>query len=62
MGSSYVGEARVIKSTLSIYEKASGQAVNRAKSSIFFFNTPEARQKRLLIFLVVRLGHSPLPI
>lgn len=59
MGSSYVGEARAIKSTLSIYEKASRHVVNRVKSSIFFFNTPKERQNKIANILGCKIGSLP---
>ena len=33
-------EARLMKKTLEIYGKVSGQKINWAKSEFFFFNTP----------------------
>ena len=37
-----MGEAKTFKRILNLYESTSGQDVNRAKSLIFFLNTPEA--------------------
>lgn len=56
MGRSFLGEARVIKSTLSLYEKASRQMVNRAKKFIYFINTPESRQNKIANILDCRIG------
>ncbi|XP_057860364.1 uncharacterized protein LOC131069069 [Cryptomeria japonica] len=59
MGTSFVGEAIVLKSALNLYERASGQMVNRAKSSIFFFNTPEVRRKKIANILGCSDGVLP---
>lgn len=71
MGISAIGEARVLKKALVIYEEASWQFINRGKSSIFFLNTPKERQQRIAnilgctivdfpsIYLSLSLGTAP---
>lgn len=59
MGRSTVAEAKTLKKILNLYESASGQVVNRAKSSIFFLNTPEHRQFKLAQILGCQI--EPLP-
>lgn len=52
-------EARLMKKTLEIYGKVSGQKINWAKSEIFFFNTPY--NKRIAIGRVLNIKQGCLP-
>ncbi|XP_059064768.1 uncharacterized protein LOC131856848 [Cryptomeria japonica] len=52
-------EARVIKETLDMYEKASGQKVNWSKSEIFFFNTKPCKQREICRILGMKVGFLP---
>lgn len=47
MGRSTVTEAKTFKRILNLYESASRQVINRAKSSIFFLNTLDHKQIKL---------------
>ncbi|XP_057841593.2 uncharacterized protein LOC131051207 [Cryptomeria japonica] len=59
MGRSTMVEARNMRKALDDYELASGQMVNRQKSSIFFFNTLKPRQKKMAKILKWRIESLP---
>jgi len=54
-----VQEAKELKSTLQLFAKASGMAVNPRKSSIFFFNTPIVTQRSISRILGYQTGILP---
>jgi hypothetical protein len=61
---SFMGQARLQEATsfryaLDVYLAASGQKVNENKSSIFFFNTPEAIQRCIAAILRFQIGSLP---
>ncbi|XP_059064119.1 uncharacterized protein LOC131856371 [Cryptomeria japonica] len=47
LGSSTIREEITLKNALNLYSKASGQLINWNKSSLFFFNTLEVKQRRI---------------
>ncbi|XP_059066322.1 uncharacterized protein LOC131857643 [Cryptomeria japonica] len=55
-GQSSLQEARVMRKTLDIFCKASGQQVNWSKSEAIFFNTEIGRQQAISNILGVRMG------
>ncbi|XP_057868067.2 uncharacterized protein LOC131075253 [Cryptomeria japonica] len=59
MGLARIREADSFRKTLDIYLAASGQRVNEQKSSIFFFNTPQAIQHRIAAILRFQIGTLP---
>ena len=48
MGHPSVQEARSFKSCLNLFSKASGLAINQAKSQVFFLNIAPATQRNIL--------------
>lgn len=54
-----IREVDSFRKTLDIYLAASGQRVNEQKSSIFFFNTPQAIQHRIAAILRSQIGSLP---
>ncbi|XP_059066721.1 uncharacterized protein LOC131044985 [Cryptomeria japonica] len=58
-GDATTREAQVMKETLDIYEKASGQKVNWNKSEIFFFNTKPCKQREVCKILSMKVGSLP---
>ena len=59
MGHPSVQEARSFKSFLNIFDKASGLAINQAKSQVFFLNTVLATQRNILQILGFSKGSFP---
>lgn len=55
-GDASILEARSIKSLLNNYTRGSGQLINWAKSSVFFINTLETRQRRIASILGCGIG------
>ena len=58
-GEASVEEARVMRNTLELYGKVSGQFINWKKSEIFFFNTPYNVRFRICRILDIKLGLMP---
>lgn len=58
-GEASISEARSIKSLLNNYKSGTGQLINWTKSLVFFFNTPEARQRRIASILGCGIGTLP---
>ena len=53
-----IAECVQIKSLLFIYKQASGQSIDRGKTSIFFsLNTPHTLQNAISVFLGVPASH-----
>lgn len=59
LGSSTISEVRMLKNALNLYGRASCQLINWRKSSLFFFNTPEVRQRRIADILGCDIGSFP---
>jgi len=59
MGHPSIQEARVVKSCLQLFGKASGLEVNPLKSQVFFFNTPVITQRNILRILGYPKGSFP---
>ena len=59
MGHPSVQEARSFKNFLNLFAKASGLAVNQAKSQVFFLNTAPATQRNILCILGFFKGSFP---
>ena len=59
MGHPLVQEERSFKKFLSLFTKASGLAVNPAKSQVFFLNTTPATQRNILCILGFVKGSFP---
>lgn len=59
MGLASIREATNMCKVLDVYLNASGQLINEEKSSIFFFNTPEAMQRRIAHILRFQIGSLP---
>ena len=59
MGHPLVQEARSFKYCLNLFAKASGLAVNQAKSQVFFLNTAPASQRNILHILGFSKGSFP---
>ncbi|XP_057856267.1 uncharacterized protein LOC131065696 [Cryptomeria japonica] len=55
-----ISEAVNFRHALDIYLKASGQCINDDKSSIYFFNTPQLIQSRIVRILRFQIGSLPL--
>ncbi|XP_059067666.1 uncharacterized protein LOC131858444 [Cryptomeria japonica] len=58
-GDASAREARVIKETLDVYEKTSGQKVNWFKSEIFFSNTKPCKLREICIILGMKVVFLP---
>ena len=52
-------EATSFRNALDVYLVASGHKVNEKKSSNFFFNTPQAIQRRIATILRFQIGSLP---
>ena len=59
MGHPSVQEVRSFKYCLNLFAKASGLAVNQAKSRVFFLNTAPASQRNILRILGFSKGSFP---
>ena len=59
-GLARIKEAEAFRHALDIYLAASGQKVNEHKSSIYFFNTPDSIQHRIVGILRFQIGSLPL--
>ena len=59
MGHHSVQEARACKSSLSLFAKVLGLAVNAEKSQVFFFNTPAVTQRKMGMILGFPKGTMP---
>ena len=55
-----IKEAKAFQHALDIYLVASGQKFNENKSSIYFFNTPDSIQQRIVGILRFQIGSLPL--
>ena len=58
-GESSVREARFVKKNLNTYSKTSRQLINWDKSSMFFFNTPIRREKKIVDILGCKARSLP---
>lgn len=59
MGSATIGEARALKICLVLYDEGSGKKINRTKSSLYFFNTHEHRQRKIANILGCGVNSLP---
>lgn len=60
MGLARIREATNLRKVLDVYLVASGQLINEDKSSILFFNTPGAIQRRIALILRFQVGTLPM--
>ena len=58
-GEASVKEAKAMKDTLDTYSRGLGKLINWDKSSIFFINTLEDRQKKISRILGCQVGKLP---
>ena len=58
-GEASVKEAKAMKDTLDTYSRGLGQLINWDKSSVFFINTLEQRQKKISSILGCQVGKLP---
>lgn len=58
-GVASIEEANVMKETIELYGRISGQFINWKKSEIFFFNTPQNVKCRICRKLNIRMGLMP---
>ena len=59
VGVGSIEKARIMKDTLEVYGRISGQFTNWNKSEIFFFNTPHILRVRICRILQMRAGQLP---
>ena len=59
MGKADVKEATNLKKALNLYSSSSGQLINWNKSSLFFINTPVARQGKIANILGFSISYFP---
>jgi hypothetical protein len=59
MGMSTIKEARAFKMALNLYTKTTGQLINWSKSSPFFINTLEERQRKIAKILDCNISSFP---
>lgn len=59
MGEGLIKEDTNLKMTLNIYQHGSRQKISLAKSSIFFFNTPEHKKFKIASIIGCKIGTFP---